>query len=137
MAATDTFGTTFQVEDTPAAGTFTTIPGLLEMDPPGTEVDTADVTQYDSTNGYDQHLPTRRRLSAMTAQFAYDSAEALHLRMESDAAAGTSRLYRINYQDTGTKTVDFNAFVTRTKPGTAKDNANVLDVTFQPSGGFA
>jgi predicted secreted protein len=129
-------GTKFQVEDAPAAGTYTTIAEVKTISGPSFEAEEIDVTNHDSTGDFREFIRGLIDPGEITFEINYQPDDALHQQLFDDLAAGTKRNYKMLFdQMTPTKyQMDFEAFI-RSMPITAPvDNVLSANVTVRVTG---
>jgi len=106
------FGTLLQVEDSPGAGTYTTIGGVRDISGPTFEAEEIDVTDHDSANGFREYLQGLKDAGELTAEINFEPDVTLHDQLFDDLVAGTTREYRIRLAQMGTPyNLTFDAFV--------------------------
>lgn len=108
-------GTQLQVEDSPGAGTYTTIPGCRNITGPSGGAQPFEVTDHDSTaKEYLVDLPDEGEI---TATLNWDPDETLHIQLWTDRAGQTVRKYRLRWGSMSTpKATTFDAYVTNLSP---------------------
>lgn len=133
--ATAALTTKIEREDTPGAGTFTTIAGLRSINRPAVQAEFEDTTDMDATSGFRTRIPTISNLGDVVAEFNEDTSDATHEQMLADSIARTVRLYRITATDGGAEVQSFNAYIESYTPGNLPVNGiNIVTVTFRPTG---
>ena len=99
--------------------------------------DLADVTALDSTNGFEEVLPTVLRTGDVTFALAFDPDNAGHLGLRDDVVSATSRNFSIEFPATaasGTvQTHSFDAFVTNYTNQIETGAEITADVTLKPT----
>lgn len=138
MAKYSAFGTILNIGDgaTPTEG-FYPIALVKSISGPGLSLDTEDVTTHDSTNAWEDMIPTILRSGEITLDIVYDPAEGTH-----DATTGLvyqmeSKLltnYQLIFPDTASTQWDFAAYVTGFEPSAAHDGSLGASVTMKLSG---
>lgn len=126
-------GSQFMVEDSPGSGTFTAIAEVTSIDGFGITTDTVDVTPHDSTNGFEQVIPTIHRNNEVTLELNFLVSESLHTQLIADQIARTARNYRVDIAN-GQGQWDFCGYITsNTKPLPVDDSIR-MTTTVKPTG---
>ena len=102
--------------------------------------DLADVTALDSTNGFEEVLPTILRTGDVTFTLAFDPDNAGHNQLRADVVSASSVNFDIVFPATsasGTvQTHNFDAFVTSYGNQIDLGSEITADVTLKPTGGI-
>lgn len=132
------FGTLLKIGDgaTPTEN-FTTIAEVLDIGGPSLGLDTEEITNHDSTGGWEEVIGTILRSGEVTFEINYDPAGATHdasTGLIADMVARTLRNFQLVFPDSGTTTWSFAAYVTGFEPGAPVAGKLSASVTLKPSG---
>lgn len=135
------YGTTFEMGDGTclAPGSYGNIAEVKSISGPKLEADTVDVTNFDSTNGYEEIIPTLLRSGEVSLELNFDPADDTHdstSGLISKWAARYLTPFKITFSDdpvAGTEW-EFCAYVTSFEPSVSVDEANSASVTLKISG---
>lgn len=117
--------------------TFTTIAEVITASGPDISVDTEDVTNHDSTNDWEEHIPTILRSGEVTFGINYNPVAATHdatTGLLADLEAKTLRNFQLVLPDDASTTWEFSAYVTGFSPTWDAAGKLGADVTLKPSG---
>lgn len=141
MANTGGFGVTFNIGDGPVSSTptYTAIAQVQSFN--GVEIESvmSDITAHDSTAGYDEHIPSgRKNTSEIELELTFDITQATH----ANAAGGlvhaflndTLLAYQVVFPDTGNTTWEFDAYVSKLRMESEKEEHLKGMVTMRPTG---
>lgn len=135
MAKYDAYGTTFYIG---TSGAGTAVAQVVSISGPSLTLDTEDVTSMDSTDAWEEVVPTIKRSGEVSLELVYDPAAATHknasgglLYAFDQRASGT---YTLVFPDAASTEWVFTAYVTGYEPDMPVDGRLAATVTFKPTG---
>jgi predicted secreted protein len=136
MAKISAFGTVLSMGDgdTPTEG-FDDVANVVKIGGPGLSLDTEDVTTHDSTNAWEEHVPTILRSGEMTLDIIYDPNEGTHDATDgliSKADGKTLTNFIMTFPDA--TEWEFAAYVTGFEPDGSHDGALTASVSLKITG---
>lgn len=103
---------------------------------PGLSVDYEDVTSHDSTDGWEELVPTIKRSGSLTLDLVFDPAAATHKNASGglmyDLDNLTVTTYTLQFANGGS--FSFSAFVTQFEPNAPVGGALTATCTLKPTG---
>jgi predicted secreted protein len=132
------FGTLLKLGDgaTPTEG-FTTIGEVKDIGGPDLKLNTADVTNHSSTDGWKEKIGTLLEGGQVAFKVNFIPTTATHsfsTGLIKDMVNRTKRNFKLVFPDTGATTWTFAALVTQFKPNEPVDGALEADVTLDITG---
>lgn len=130
------YGTQLQMGE--VGGSLTTITRVMDITGPGLTRDVLDVTDHSSPNGFEEILPTLKRMAEITFSIHYIPTDPTH-----DATTGLISFWQDSAAKLGMKLIfpddagtewEFNGYVVGFVPGAPVAGALTADVTVKPSG---
>lgn len=131
------YGSLFKVENA-AMNAFATLASVKSIGGPSLEADTVDVTNFDSTGGFEEIIPTLLRAGEVSLEMNY---------LPQDATQGygtnglmdlwrdrTNRCFQIWLSDTDTTVWEFQGYVTKIEINAAVAEALSMNVTVKVTG---
>ena len=136
MTKAAAFGTVLNIGDgaTPTEG-FDPIANITSLSGPGLGLDQEDMTTHDSTNAWEDVVPTILRSGELSADIVYDPGDGTHdatTGLVSVMEAKTLTNFQLIFPDT--TEWDFAAYVTGFEPGAPVDGALTAAVKFKITG---
>ena len=125
-------GTLLQRGDGELIETFTTIAEVRDISGPGFSLDTIDVTNHDSVDGWEEHIGGILRTGDITFEINYQPEQATHLALISDMTNRVRRNFKVVYPDNSE--IPFTALVTQFEPGAAVEGELTASVTLKGTG---
>jgi len=104
------FGTKLKMGDGAETPTYAEIAGVTNISGPSFSVDTEDVTDMDSTNGWEEHIPTIKRSGEVALDIHFEPTETTHTDVTS--ALGEQRSFQLVFPDDSSTQWDFDAIIT-------------------------
>jgi len=104
------FGTKLKMGDGAEAPTYAEIAGVTNISGPSFSVDTEDVTDMDSANGWEEHIPTIKRSGEVALDIHFEPTETTHTDVTS--ALGEQRSFQLVFPDDSSTQWDFDAIIT-------------------------
>ena len=114
--------------------TFTAVPGTAELQLPGHEVGSIDMSSTDGAVGAFE--PGKPKVQPISGSLNFDPDNAPQVQLRTDLLARTKRNWRLTLTDTSPDTtVTFEAFITTFGPIQASDDDKLsCPITLQPTG---
>jgi hypothetical protein len=140
MAETDrlnSFGTLLQQGDGETPETFTTIANVGDIDGPDMSLDTEEVTNHGSEDGWDEHEGTILRGGEVGFPINYLPTESTHdmeTGLQADMINRVRRNYRLIYPDADENGYQFKGIVTGFKPKAPVKGILRSDIKFKLTG---
>ena len=132
------FGTRLLKGDGGSPEAFTDIAEVHDIDGPGLNLGTTEVTHHLSPDAFKEYLATLKDMDDLSFEIAYVPSNATHdtsTGLIADLNNRTRRNFQVIFTDS---TVwDFAGFVTGFKVSGALENALLANVTIRPTGGIA
>lgn len=129
------YGAKIRIGDGGAPETFTDIPEVMDIEGPGIELETADVTSHGSAvDGFAREfIPTLMTVKECTFDINYLSGNATHIALRTVASNRTRRNFR-RINSTATQTISFAGFITEMTFKDPVDDAVKASITITPTG---
>jgi len=132
------FGTLMKIGDggTPTE-TFTTIAEVLDINGLGIRLDTEDATSHDSTDGWEEVIPTILRTDPITFTIQFIPTHATHSYSSGlikDQTSRTLRNFQLVFPDAAATTWAAACYVVRVGPSAPVAGKLTADVELKPSG---
>ena len=130
-------GTQFKRGNAATPEVFTAIAEIVTLSGPPLARDMEDVTNHDSTAGWEEALPTVLRSGSISLELNYQPAIATHAQLVDDLESGTAHNYQLIFSDVGLTTWTLRCFmesVSIEAPAAGKLACTVtLKITGQPT----
>lgn len=128
------FGTELKIGDGGSPENFTTIAEVVEVTGPPLSADTADTTNHDSTDAYEESVVTVLRTGEVTFDINYLPTDSTH-----DASSGllndyenkTKRNFEVIFSNDSNTKWSFSAYVTGFEPSAPHDDKLDASVTLK------
>lgn len=129
------FGTTIGVGSGSSSGAYTTIAEVVSINGVKPTQDFAEATHFGSPSGWDEHIPTIRRLGTIELELNCVLSNAQQVELTQTAFnAGTKKGFKITFTDTGTAHVRFMGYVESFEIVSQVADKAVLNVTIRGTG---
>jgi predicted secreted protein len=132
-------GTALKLEDSPGAGTYTTIAEVQSINGLNLSLDSIDVTNMDSSNQWREFIAGLRDAGEISFDINWFMTGATHgvsagLLQDFNSSSTTTRLWQIIWPDTGSTTWSFSGFVTGFSVSDPFDGAVTASITIKLTG---
>lgn len=127
-------GTELQVGDGEANETFTKIAKVTNIGGPSLSLDTEDVTDHDSVDGWEEVMATILRSGEVSLELSFLPVNAGHVGLINDMTNRTLRNFRLVFPDDSNTTWSFAGYVVGFDPSAPHDNKLEATVTIKPTG---
>ena len=124
------YGTKLQYETTPGGGTYTDFAEVTEVNPPGFDDDTEDVTHMLSPSGMREFIPTLGDNGEISGEMNFLSTEYATIM----SLRRTKRNYRVILPNAGATTATFAGILTSYEPSAPVDGKMTASFTIKVSG---
>lgn len=130
-------GSLLKIGDGAGSETFTTIAQVVNIGGPGLKMDTLDVTNHSSTDGWKEFVGGLLDGGEVSLEINFDPTAATHklsTGLLKDMSARTVRNFQLVFSDTGGTTWSFAALVSGFEPAAPVDGKLSATVTLKVSG---
>lgn len=97
-------------------------------------LDTVDVTTHDSTNAWEEIIPTILRTGEMALELIYDPNNTQHAQFLSELVGRTYEDFQLRFPDTAYTMFTFNAYVASFEPSAPVDGELTASVSLKVTG---
>lgn len=132
MAGIDGFGAALKRGDGADPEVFTAIGNTTNIEGPGIERETIDVTAHDSTDAWREFLGGLKDGGEVSVDLNYDPSK--HDALVADFDDEEPRNYQLVFPDSGSTTWSFAAILTEFNPEAPHDDKLAASLTFKVSG---
>lgn len=132
MAGVDAFGTELQRGDGESPEVFTAIANVTNIQAPGLERETMDMTAHDTPDGWREHKGGLKDGGELELEVLYDPAD--HDALIADFDDADPRNYKLVFPTTPAKTWTFKAILTGFQAEAPVDDKLTASLTFKVSG---
>jgi predicted secreted protein len=135
--AVNAFGTLLKIGDGGGSEVFTTIAEVTNISGPSLSLDTIEVTNHSSTNGWKERIAGLLDAGEVTFDINYLPTDATHsfsAGLVKDMVNRTKRNFKIVFPNTGNTTWTFSAFVTKFQPKAPTNDRLTASVSLMITG---